>query len=31
MSKLLVSDMLAQAFQAEGCEVLFTLMGDANM
>jgi acetolactate synthase-1/2/3 large subunit len=31
MSKLQVSDMLAQAFQAEGCEVLFTLMGDANM
>lgn len=31
MSKLKVSDMLAQAFQAEGTEVLFTLMGDANM
>lgn len=31
MSKLKVSDMLAQAFAAEGCEVLFTLMGDANM
>lgn len=31
MSKLKVSDVLAQAFQAEGCEVLFTLMGDANM
>ncbi|WP_149538367.1 thiamine pyrophosphate-binding protein [Siccirubricoccus phaeus] len=31
MSKLKLSDMLAQAFQAEGCEVLFTLMGDANM
>lgn len=26
-----VSDMLATAFAAEGCEVLFTLMGDANM
>jgi acetolactate synthase-1/2/3 large subunit len=31
MSTLKVSDMLARAFQAEGCEVLFTLMGDANM
>ncbi len=31
MSKLKVSDVMAQAFQAEGCEVLFTLMGDANM
>lgn len=31
MSELQVSDMLAQAFAAEGCEVLFTLMGDANM
>src|SRR4051812_22010700 len=31
MSKLKVSDMLAQAFEAEGTEVLFTLMGDANM
>jgi thiamine pyrophosphate-dependent acetolactate synthase large subunit-like protein len=31
MSKLQVSDMLAQAFVAEGVEVLFTLMGDANM
>lgn len=31
MSKLKVSDVIAQAFQAEGCEVLFTLMGDANM
>ncbi len=31
MAKLLVSDMLAKAFQAEGTEVLFTLMGDANM
>ena len=31
MSTLKVSDMLAQAFRAEGCEVLFTLMGDANM
>ena len=26
-----LSDVLAQAFAAEGCEVLFTLMGDANM
>jgi acetolactate synthase-1/2/3 large subunit len=26
-----VSDVLAQAFAAEGVEVLFTLMGDANM
>ena len=31
MSKLQVSDMLAQAFAAEGVETLFTLMGDANM
>ena len=31
MSTLKVSDMLANAFAAEGCEVLFTLMGDANM
>lgn len=31
MSQLTVSDMLARAFVAEGCEVLFTLMGDANM
>ena len=31
MSKLQVSDMLARAFAAEGVEVLFTLMGDANM
>ena len=31
MSKLQVSDMLARAFVAEGVEVLFTLMGDANM
>ena len=31
MSKLLVSDMLARAFAAEGVDVLFTLMGDANM
>ena len=31
MPKPKVSDMLAQAFAAEGCEVLFTLMGDANM
>jgi thiamine pyrophosphate-dependent acetolactate synthase large subunit-like protein len=26
-----VSDVLAQAFAAEGCDTLFTLMGDANM
>jgi thiamine pyrophosphate-dependent acetolactate synthase large subunit-like protein len=26
-----LSDVLSQAFAAEGCEVLFTLMGDANM
>lgn len=26
-----LSDMLAQAFAAEGCDTLFTLMGDANM
>ena len=25
------SDMLAKAFQAEGVDTLFTLMGDANM
>ncbi|MSO75655.1 MAG: thiamine pyrophosphate-binding protein [Alphaproteobacteria bacterium] len=31
MSKLQVSDVLARAFVAEGVEVLFTLMGDANM
>ena len=31
MSKLLVTDVLAQAFVGEGVEVLFTLMGDANM
>lgn len=31
MSKLKVSDMLARAFQAEGVDHLFTLMGDANM
>ena len=31
MSKLQVSDMLAQAFAAEGVDTLFTLMGDANM
>jgi thiamine pyrophosphate-dependent acetolactate synthase large subunit-like protein len=31
MSAMKLSDMLAQAFQAEGTEVLFTLMGDANM
>jgi thiamine pyrophosphate-dependent acetolactate synthase large subunit-like protein len=28
---LKLQDVLAQAFAAEGCEVLFTLMGDANM
>src|SRR3954454_11997665 len=26
-----LQDVLAKAFAAEGCEVLFTLMGDANM
>jgi thiamine pyrophosphate-dependent acetolactate synthase large subunit-like protein len=31
MSKMKVSDMLALAFQAEGVQALFTLMGDANM
>jgi acetolactate synthase I/II/III large subunit len=31
MSDKQVSDILAQAFAAEGVEVLFTLMGDANM
>ena len=31
MEKLKVSDMLAQAFKAEGVEFVFTLMGDANM
>jgi acetolactate synthase I/II/III large subunit len=31
MVAMKLSDMLAQAFQAEGTEVLFTLMGDANM
>jgi thiamine pyrophosphate-dependent acetolactate synthase large subunit-like protein len=31
MSKLKTSDMLAKAFQAEGVDTLFTLMGDANM
>ena len=31
MSKLKTSDMLAQAFRAEGVDHLFTLMGDANM
>ncbi|MEQ8397638.1 thiamine pyrophosphate-binding protein [Thalassobaculum sp.] len=29
--KLQVTDMLVKAFRAEGVEVLFTLMGDANM
>ncbi len=31
MSSNQLSDVLAQAFAAEGVEVLFTLMGDANM
>ncbi len=31
MSKLLVTDVLTQAFVAEGVDHLFTLMGDANM
>ncbi|MEX2616483.1 MAG: thiamine pyrophosphate-binding protein [Alphaproteobacteria bacterium] len=31
MEKLQVSDVLAQAFVAEGVDILFTLMGDANM
>ncbi len=31
MSKLLTLDMLARAFEAEGVDTLFTLMGDANM
>ena len=31
MSDNQVTDVLAQAFAAEGVEVLFTLMGDANM
>src|ERR1044071_9355255 len=31
MSKFITSDMLARAFQAEGVDTLFTLMGDANM
>ena len=31
MSKLQVTDMLARAFAAEGVDMLFTLMGDANM
>jgi acetolactate synthase I/II/III large subunit len=31
MSKLITSDMLALAFEAEGVDTLFTLMGDANM
>ena len=31
MEKLQVSDVLAQAFVAEGVDTLFTLMGDANM
>lgn len=31
MAQPKLSDVLAQAFAAEGCEILFTLMGDANM
>ena len=31
MSKLLVNDVMAKAFAAEGVDVLFTLMGDGNM
>ena len=31
MSNNQVSDVLAQAFAAEGVDTLFTLMGDANM
>jgi hypothetical protein len=31
MSDNQVSDILAQAFVAEGVDTLFTLMGDANM
>ncbi len=31
MAKLILSDVLAQAFRAEGVDTLFTLMGDANM
>jgi hypothetical protein len=31
MSDHQVSDVLAQAFAAEGADILFTLMGDANM
>jgi acetolactate synthase-1/2/3 large subunit len=31
MSDNQVSDILAQAFAAEGVNTLFTLMGDANM
>ena len=31
MSKLKTSDMLAQAFRAEGVDHLFTLIGDDNM
>ncbi len=31
MSKLKTQDMLARAFEAEGVDTLFTLMGDANM
>lgn len=31
MEKLQVTDVLAQAFVAEGVEIVYTLMGDANM
>jgi hypothetical protein len=31
MSDNQVSDVMAQAFAAEGVDTLFTLMGDANM
>jgi len=31
MTDIQVSDVLAQAFAAEGVDTVFTLMGDANM
>jgi hypothetical protein len=31
MANLKLVDVLADAFVAEGCDTLFTLMGDANM
>ena len=31
MQSMKVTDVLAQAFKAEGVEVLYALMGDANM